>query len=55
VVALGSGDIVLTPDRLLETFGVVIRDTHEEHAGRFTVAERTHGSPQTIDMRRPGP
>ena len=55
VVALGSGDIVLTPDRLLETFGVVIQDTHEEHAGRFTVAERTHGSPQTIDMRRPGP
>jgi ABC-type Mn2+/Zn2+ transport system ATPase subunit len=55
VVALGSGDAVLTPDRLLETFGVVIRDLHEEHAGRFTVAERSHGSPQTIEMRRPGP
>jgi ABC-type Mn2+/Zn2+ transport system ATPase subunit len=54
VVALGSGDFVLTPDRLLETFGVVIRDTHEEHAGRFTVAERSHGGPQTID-RRGGP
>jgi ABC-type Mn2+/Zn2+ transport system ATPase subunit len=54
VVALGSGDSVLTPDRLLETFGVVIRDTHEEHAGRFTIAERAHGGPQTIEMRRPG-
>jgi ABC-type Mn2+/Zn2+ transport system ATPase subunit len=55
VVALGSGDEVLTPDRLLETFGVVVRDLHEEHAGRFTVAERAHGGPQTIEMRRPGP
>ena len=53
VVALGSGDAVLTPDRLLETFGVVIHDAHEEHAGRFTVAERAHGSPQTIETRRP--
>jgi ABC-type Mn2+/Zn2+ transport system ATPase subunit len=50
VIALGRGDEVLTPDRLLETFGIVIRDRHEEHAGRFTVAERTHGHPQTIDM-----
>ena len=33
VVALGTGDAVLTPDRLLETFGIVIRDLHEEHAG----------------------
>jgi ABC-type Mn2+/Zn2+ transport system ATPase subunit len=55
VVALGSGDEVLTPDRLLTTFGVVIRDLHEEHAGRFTVAERAHGSPQTIEVRRPEP
>jgi ABC-type Mn2+/Zn2+ transport system ATPase subunit len=54
VVALGSGDDVLTPDRLLETFGVVIHDLHEEHAGRFTVAERGRGGPQTIEPRRPG-
>ena len=53
VVALGTGDAVLTPDRLLETFGIVIRDAHEEHAGRFTVAERGRGGPQTIEMRRP--
>ena len=53
VVALGGGDAVLTPDRLLETFGVVIHDTHEEHAGRFTVAERGRGGPQTIETRRP--
>jgi ABC-type Mn2+/Zn2+ transport system ATPase subunit len=50
VVALGRGDEVLTPDRLLETFGIVIRDRHEEHAGRFTIAERAHGHPQTIDL-----
>jgi ABC-type Mn2+/Zn2+ transport system ATPase subunit len=50
VVALGPGEEVLTPDRLLETFGIVIRDRHREHAGRFTVAERTHGHPQTIDL-----
>jgi ABC-type Mn2+/Zn2+ transport system ATPase subunit len=51
VVALGSGRDVLTPDRLMETFGIVIQDPHEEHAGRFTVAEVAHGSPQTIDTR----
>jgi ABC-type Mn2+/Zn2+ transport system ATPase subunit len=50
VVALGSGREVLTPDRLMETFGIVIRDSHAEHAGRFTVAERAHGAPQTIDL-----
>jgi ABC-type Mn2+/Zn2+ transport system ATPase subunit len=50
VVALGPGATVLTPDRLMETFGIVIRDRHAEHAGRFTVAERTHGQPQTIDL-----
>jgi ABC-type Mn2+/Zn2+ transport system ATPase subunit len=51
VVALGSGREVLTPDRLMETFGIVIQDPHEEHAGRFTVAEVAHGGPQTIDTR----
>mgnify|MGYP003396634069 CR=1 FL=1 len=50
VVALGPGQEVLTPDRLMETFGIVIRDPHAEHAGRFTVAERTHGAPQTLDL-----
>jgi ABC-type Mn2+/Zn2+ transport system ATPase subunit len=53
VVALGAGSDVLTPDRLMETFGIVIQDPHEEHAGRFTVAERTHGPPQTIETRPP--
>ena len=51
VVALGSGRDVLTPDQLMETFGIVIQDPHAEHAGRFTVAEVAHGSPQTIDTR----
>ena len=50
VVALGPGREVLTPDRLMETFGIVIRDPHAEHAGRFTVAERTHGAPQILDL-----
>lgn len=50
VVALGRGDEVLTPDRLMETFGIVIRDRHAEHRGRFTVAERGHGPPQVIDI-----
>ena len=50
VVALGPGREVLTPDRLMETFGIVIRDPHAEHAGRFTVAERTHGAPQIVDL-----
>jgi ABC-type Mn2+/Zn2+ transport system ATPase subunit len=53
VVALGPGTEVLTPDRLMETFGIVIHDPHEEHVGRFTIAERAHGSPQTIETRRP--
>ena len=51
VVALGPGSEVLTPDRLMETFGIVIHDPHKEHAGRFTVAEVAHGGPQTIDSR----
>ncbi len=51
VVALGPGSEVLTPDQLMETFGIVIRDPHAEHAGRFTVAEVAHGSPQTIETR----
>ncbi len=51
VVALGAGRDVLTPDQLMETFGIVIQDPHEEHAGRFTVAEVAHGGPQTIDTR----
>lgn len=50
VVALGPGREVLTPDRLMETFGIVIRDPHAEHARRFTVAERTHGAPQVLDL-----
>jgi ABC-type Mn2+/Zn2+ transport system ATPase subunit len=53
VVALGPGSEVLTPDRLMETFGIVIQDSHEEHVGRFTVAERSHGPPQTIQTRPP--
>jgi hypothetical protein len=35
----------------METFGIVIHDPHEEHAGRFTIAEVAHGGPQTIDTR----
>jgi ABC-type Mn2+/Zn2+ transport system ATPase subunit len=54
VVALGQGREVLTPDRLLDTFGIVIRDAHPEHAGRFVVAERAHGQPQVIDAARRG-
>lgn len=54
VVALGPGREVLTPDRLLDTFGIVIRDAHPEHAGRFVVAERAHGQPQIVDAPRPG-
>jgi len=50
VVALGPGEEVLTPDRLMETFGILIRDRHAEHRGRFTVAERGHGAPQVIEM-----
>ena len=50
VVALGPGDEVLTPDRLMETFGILIRDRHAEHRGRFTVAERGHGAPQVIEI-----
>ncbi len=50
VVALGPGHEVLTPDRLMETFGILIRDPHPEHRGRFTVAERAHGAPQVIDI-----
>lgn len=53
VVALGPGAEVLTPDRLMETFGILIQDPHEEHVGRFTIAERSHGSPQTIETRHP--
>lgn len=55
VVALGSGAEVLTPDRLMETFGILISDPHAEHVGRFTIAERAHGSPQTIETRPPTP
>jgi ABC-type Mn2+/Zn2+ transport system ATPase subunit len=55
VVALGPGTQVLTPDRLMETFGIVIRDRHREHAGRFTVAEPTHGGPQVVDLGTEAP
>jgi ABC-type Mn2+/Zn2+ transport system ATPase subunit len=51
VVALGEGRAVLTADRLLDTFGVVLQDPHREHAGRFVVAERAHGYPQVVDER----
>jgi ABC-type Mn2+/Zn2+ transport system ATPase subunit len=50
VVALGPGAEVLTADRLLDTFGIVLRDPHEEHRGRLVVAERTHGAPQVLDV-----
>jgi ABC-type Mn2+/Zn2+ transport system ATPase subunit len=50
VVALGPGREVLTADRLLETFGILVRDPHEEHSGRFVVAERSHGAPQIVDV-----
>lgn len=49
VVAIGPGRDVLTADRLLDTFGIVLRDPHLEHAGRFVVAERAHGSPQIVE------
>ena len=48
VVALGPGREVLTADRLLDTFGIVVHDRHAEHAGRFVVAERAHGQPQVV-------
>ncbi len=50
VVALGPGREVLTADRLLETFGILLRDPHREHAQRFVVAEVAHGQPQVIDV-----
>jgi len=50
VVALGPGSEVLTADRLLDTFGILLRDPHAEHARRFVVAEVTHGHPQVIDV-----
>ena len=49
VVALGPGAEVLTADRLFDTFGIVLRDPHQHHAGRFVVAERGHGAPQVVD------
>ena len=50
VVAQGPGAEILTPDRLMETFGIVIRDRHAEHGGRFAIAERGHGAPQVLDL-----
>ncbi len=50
VVALGPGAEVLTADRLLDTFGILLRDPHAEHPQRFVVAEVTHGHPQVIDV-----
>lgn len=50
VVALGPGAEVLTADRLLDTFGILLRDPHAEHPRRFVVAEVTHGHPQVIDV-----
>jgi ABC-type Mn2+/Zn2+ transport system ATPase subunit len=52
VVALGPGPDVLTADRLLETFGILVRDPHEEHRGRFVIAERARGAPQIVDVGR---
>jgi ABC-type Mn2+/Zn2+ transport system ATPase subunit len=52
VVALGPGADVLTADRLLETFGILVRDRHAEHRGRFVVAERERGAPQVVDVGR---
>ncbi len=52
VVALGPGAEVLTADRLLDTFGIVVRDPHEEHRGRLVVAETAHGHPQVVDVGR---
>lgn len=56
VVALGPGSEILTPDRLMETFGIVLRDPHPEHGRRFTVAEPSRGAPQVVDLgpERPG-
>ena len=53
VVALGPGAEVLTADRLLDTFGIVVRDPHEEHRGRFVVAE-TRPRCSAGDRRGPG-
>jgi len=50
VIALGPGAEILTADRLLDTFGILLRDPHAEHAQRFVVAEVTHGYPQVIDV-----
>jgi ABC-type Mn2+/Zn2+ transport system ATPase subunit len=50
VVALGPGREVLTADRLLDTFGILLRDPHAEHAQRFVVAEVAHGQPQVVDL-----
>jgi len=50
VVALGPGREVLTADRLLETFGILLRDPHAEHGRRFVVAEVAHGQPQVVDV-----
>jgi ABC-type Mn2+/Zn2+ transport system ATPase subunit len=50
VVALGPGAEILTADRLLDTFGILVRDPHKEHRGRFVVAEVRHGAPQVIDV-----
>ena len=55
VVALGPGIEVLTADRLLDTFGILLRDPHVEHARRFVIAERTHGHPQVVDQGRLAP
>ena len=41
---------VLTADRLLDTFGIVLRDPHDEHPGRLVVAETTHGGPQVVEV-----
>jgi ABC-type Mn2+/Zn2+ transport system ATPase subunit len=51
VVALGPGAEVLTADQLFDTFGIVLRDPHANHAGRFVVAERAHGAPQVVDRQ----
>ena len=52
VVALGPGAEVLTADRLLETFGIVLRDPHAEHARTF---RGRRDGPRRSAGRRGGP
>lgn len=55
VVALGQGAEVLTAERLLDTFGIVLRDPHAHHTGRFVVTGRGRGAQQVVDIERGSP